>query len=205
MLVAVLLLGLNEIYQDKGKPVKDPIASATPEKLSHSLNDSRAEYRMMAAEELVRRHHPSAGDLLLPLLQDPDGNVRGRAAVLLGQLRDIRAVDRIVLLLDNPNYGTQLDAVRSLGLIGDGRAVAPLLSLLYRPNFAGVAAEALAKIGDQRAVGPLIGFLEKAKKENKFSRARRCGVSLILTGCIPGCDGLSCSQSLSGARFFPSL
>jgi HEAT repeat protein len=88
--------------------------------------------------------------------------------VLLGQLREKRAVDRIIAFLDDPDYGTQLDAVRSLGEIGDGRAVEPLLAVINRPNFSGVAAEALAKIGDRRAVGPLIGFLENANREDQI-------------------------------------
>ncbi len=166
--VAVLLFVSNEIFQYKGKPAKDPFLSAPVEQLVHSLRDPQDENRVRAAEELVRRHHPSAADLILPLLQDTNTNVRDRATVLLGQLRDSRAVDRIVRLLDDPDYGTQIDAVRSLGEIGDDRAVAPLLAVLRRPNFGGVVAEALAKIGDQRGIGPLIGFLENAAKENQL-------------------------------------
>jgi hypothetical protein len=164
VIVAILLLGSNELFQDRGKPVKDPFVSAPAEHLIKSLGDPQAENRMRAAEELVQRHSPSAGELILPLLQDTNSDVRDRAIVLLGRLRDKRAVDRIVMLLDDPDYGTQLDAVRSLGEIGDSRAVAPLLAMLNRPNFSGVVAEALAKIGDQRAVGPLIGFLENAHR-----------------------------------------
>jgi len=168
VIVATLLLGSNELFQDRGKPVKDPIVSASAEHLIKSLSDPQAENRVRAAEELVQRHRPSAGDLILPLLQDTNGNVRDRATVLLGQLRDNRAVDRIVMLLDDPDYGAQLDAVRSLGEIGDSRAVAPLLTALNRPNFSGVVAEALAKIGDQLAVGPLIGFLENATRVDQM-------------------------------------
>lgn len=169
VIVAVLLFASNEIYQNRGKPANEPFVSATADQLFSSLSDPQAENRMLAAEELVRRHHPSAGDLILTLLRDTNSNVRGRAAVLLGQLRDLRAVDRIIMLLDDPSYGTQLDAVRSLGEIGDDRAVAPLLAVLYRPNFGGIVAEALAKIGDQRGVGPLIGFLEDSRKENQLN------------------------------------
>jgi len=171
--VAFLLVGFNSLFQEMGfikrpEPLKDPFATASSDYLIKSLGDPQPEARLRAGEELVRRHYPSAGDLILPLLEDSSGYVRGRAAVLLGQLRETRAVDRIVTLLDDPDYGTQLDAVRSLGEIGDSRAVAPVLGVLNRSNFSGVAAEALAKIGDKRAVGPLIGFLENAKREDQM-------------------------------------
>jgi HEAT repeats/PBS lyase HEAT-like repeat len=167
VIVAVLLLGLNEHFQDRGRPTKDPFVSASSEQIVQFLRDPQPENRSRAAEELVQRHYPAAGDLILPLLKDGSGSVRGRAAVLLGQLRDKRAVDRIVMLLDDPDYGTQIDAVRGLGEMGERRAVAPLLAALHRPNFSGIIADALAKIGDQRAVGPLIDYLENTTKEDE--------------------------------------
>lgn len=174
VIAASLLLGFNSLFQEMGltvkkpEPLKDPFVTASAEHLIKSLNDSQPDSRVRAAEELVHRHYPSVGDLILPLLQDNNGYVRSRAIVLLGQLREKRAVDRIIAFLDDPDYGTQLDAVRSLGEIGDGRAVEPLLAVINRPNFSGVAAEALAKIGDRRAVGPLIGFLENANREDQI-------------------------------------
>lgn len=173
VIAAFLLLGFNSLFQEMGlikkpAPLKDPFVTASADHLIKSLSDPQPESRVRAAEELVQRHYPSAGDLILPLLQDKSGYVRGRATVLLGRLRDKRAVDRLVTFLDDPDYGTQLDAVRSLGEIGDSRAVAPLLTVLNRPNFSGVVAEALAKIGDRQAVGPLIGYLEHAKREDQM-------------------------------------
>jgi hypothetical protein len=172
IILAFLILGFHSLFREMGiiekpKPLKDPFVTASIDHLIKSLSDPQPISRVRVAEELKQRHYPSAGDLILPLLQDKSGYVRGRAIVLLGQLRDRRAVDRIVGFLDDPDYGTQLDAVRSLGEIGDSRAVAPLLAVLNRPHFSGVVAEALAKIGDQRAVGPLIEFLQNAKREDQ--------------------------------------
>jgi len=167
-IAAVLLLGFNERFQDRGKPVEDPFVSASTDHLTKSLSDPQPDNRVRAAQELVQRNYPSAEDLILPLLEDRNGFVRGRAIVLLGQLRDKRAVERIVEFLDDSDYGTQIDAVRSLGQIGDSRALTPLLAVLNRPHFSGVVAEALARIGDQRAVGPLIEFLENAKREDQI-------------------------------------
>jgi HEAT repeat protein len=166
VIVAVLLLGLNELFQDRGKPAKNPFASASTEELIRSLGDPQAENRLRAAQALVQRHHPSAGDHIMPLLQDPNRNVRCRATALLGQLRDRRAVDPIITFLDDPDYEIQLAAVRSLGEIGDSSSVEPLLAVIHRPHFSGIVAEALANIGNRRAVGPLIDILENKTGED---------------------------------------
>jgi hypothetical protein len=163
VIVAGLLVGLGEVSEDRGKPVNDPFVLA-----SHSLSDPLPDNRARAAQELVQRQCTCAADLVLPLLQDEDADVRSRAIVLCGQLREGRAVDIIVGRLNDPDYGTQVEAVRSLGEIGDGRAVAPLLAVIRRPHLSGVVADALAKIGDQRAVGPLIDFLEDTKREDEL-------------------------------------
>jgi hypothetical protein len=172
VLVAFLLLGFNSLFQEMGlihpkQPtlLKNSIADASLDQLTKSLHDPMPQNRAGAAEELVRRRHPASGDLILPLLQDSDAHVRERSVVLLGQLRDKRAVPGIISLLDDPDYGVQLAAVRSLGEIGDKRAVAPLITVLDRQNFGGVVAEALSQIGDRRAVGPLIDFLDKAQQK----------------------------------------
>ncbi|MFH2067569.1 MAG: HEAT repeat domain-containing protein [Pseudomonadota bacterium] len=190
MIVALLFLYINDLSQDRGELAKDPFVSASADMLIQSLSDRENEYnRLSAAQELVQRNYPSAGELILPLLQDKSGDVRGRAACLLGQLRDKRAVDGIVILLDDKEYGTRLDAVWSLGEIRDNRAVSPLLEVLNRPNFSGVAAEALARIGDRRAVGPLIGFLESEDRMGRLQSHKWVISSLEnLTGQKYGSD-----------------
>ncbi|MCB9452520.1 MAG: HEAT repeat domain-containing protein [Anaerolineaceae bacterium] len=52
---------------------------------------------------------------------------RGRAALMLGNLRDIRAVDSLIKALDAPGFQTPVYAAEALGKIGDRRAIEPLL------------------------------------------------------------------------------
>ncbi|HUN09540.1 MAG TPA: HEAT repeat domain-containing protein [Aggregatilineales bacterium] len=54
---------------------------------------------------------------------------RGRAALMLGQLKDYRAVDTLIQALDAPGFLTPVHAAEALGKIGDPRAVQPLLSV----------------------------------------------------------------------------
>lgn len=56
--------------------------------------------------------------------------VRGRAALMLGKLKDIRAVPTLIRALDAPGFQTPLNAAQALGKIGDTRAIDPLLSFV---------------------------------------------------------------------------
>jgi len=71
-----------------------------------------------------------AGDLatesLIRLLKGPDPDVRRRAASLLGDIRDKRAVEALISALADIDDHVSGNAALSLGKIGDARAVNPL-------------------------------------------------------------------------------
>jgi HEAT repeat protein len=85
---------------------------------------------------VVRNHHE---DLI----------VRGRAALMLGKLGDLRAVQSLIEALDAPGYQTPLNAAQSLGELGDPRAIPSLVSMLDSSHdaYRKVAQEALNKLG----------------------------------------------------------
>ncbi len=56
--------------------------------------------------------------------------VRGRAAQMLGKMRDRRAVDPLITALDARGYQTPIHAAEALGRLGDARAIEPLLNML---------------------------------------------------------------------------
>ncbi|MEP7293359.1 MAG: HEAT repeat domain-containing protein [Chloroflexota bacterium] len=60
--------------------------------------------------------------------------VRGRAAMMLGKLGDVRAVEPLIRALDAPGYQTPLYAAESLGKLGDRRAIQPLLRIIESHN-----------------------------------------------------------------------
>jgi HEAT repeat protein len=74
---------------------------------------------------------------------------RGRAALMLGKLRDLRAVDPLIQALDAPGFQTPLFAAQALGRIGDPRAIEPLLAMLNsgHEKFREAAMEALKHLG----------------------------------------------------------
>lgn len=74
---------------------------------------------------------------------------RGRAALMLGKLRDMRAVEPLIQALDAPGFQTPLFAAQALGKIGDPRAIEPLLAMLNsgHERFREAALEALKNLG----------------------------------------------------------
>lgn len=60
--------------------------------------------------------------------------VRGRAALMLGKLRDPRAVEPLIQALDAPGFQTTLHAAEALGKLGDTRAIEPLLRVVEEHN-----------------------------------------------------------------------
>jgi HEAT repeat protein len=73
---------------------------------------------------------------------------RGRAAMMLGKLRDTRAVDPLIQALEAPGFKTPIYAAEALGKIGDPRAIEPLLAALETSNetFRQAAEEALKRL-----------------------------------------------------------
>ena len=75
--------------------------------------------------------------------------VRGRAALMLGKLKDDRAVPPLIRALDAPGFVTPYNAAQALGKIGDPRAIDALLSFADNSNdkTRSAAVEALRRLG----------------------------------------------------------
>jgi HEAT repeat protein len=75
--------------------------------------------------------------------------VRGRAALMLGKLKDNRAVPTLIRALDAPGFQTPMNAAEALGRIGDARAIDALVGFAdaSRDKTRVVALEALKQLG----------------------------------------------------------
>lgn len=75
--------------------------------------------------------------------------VRGRAALMLGKLKDDRAVVALIEALDAPGFQTPYHAAVALGRIGDPRAIEALLNLAdnSRDKTRQAAIQALQQLG----------------------------------------------------------
>lgn len=80
-----------------------------------------------------------------------DTIARGKAALMLGKLRDLRAVPALIHALSASGFKTPIFAAEALGKIGDRRAIRQLLiEIEFRPNdetFQKAASEALRRLG----------------------------------------------------------
>jgi HEAT repeat protein len=109
---------------------------------------------MVGGEEALRA-------LMMTVRNDHEDLItRGRAAMMLGKLRDVRAVEPLIRALDAPGFTTPVYAAEALGKIGDRRAIGPLLSALSVGNetLTKAALEALHKLGyesEQAEVEPV--------------------------------------------------
>lgn len=106
---------------------------------------------------------------LINRLNDDDSDIRAKAAVELGRMKDVHAVPSLLrALLDESAY-VRWEAAEALGRIGDPTAVVPLVKALKDEDEAvrWEAAEALGELGDHFALEPLI---ESLKDEDEFVR-----------------------------------
>jgi HEAT repeat protein len=105
---------------------------------------------MVGGEDAVRA-------LIMTVRNDHEDLIaRGRAALMLGKLRDMRAVEPLIQALDAPGFKTPVYAAEALGKIGDPRAIQPLLNVLNSGNdtLQEAANEALKRLGYARESEP---------------------------------------------------
>lgn len=98
---------------------------------------------MVGGEQAVRA-------LIMTVRNDHEDLItRGRAAMMLGKLRDTRAVVPLIQALEAPGFKTPVYAAEALGKIGDPRAIEPLLAAVSSNNdtFRRAALDALTRLG----------------------------------------------------------
>jgi len=103
---------------------------------------------------------------------------RVKAAEILGEMGDTRAVPSLIDALHDPYVDVQWLAAQSLGKLKDPRAVDPLILLLSAEDkWARLGAViGLEGIGDPRAVVPLMKILKDPKKKVRAKSAHALGI-----------------------------
>lgn len=109
----------------------DPDPNVMKELLAE-LRDVNKEKRRTAVMKLGMLGGDQAVRTLITLLtnENEDLIVRGRSALMLGKLRDQRAVDALIRALRAPGHQTPVYAAEALGNIGDRRAIPYLLAMV---------------------------------------------------------------------------
>jgi HEAT repeat protein len=106
---------------------------------------------------------------VMPLIEtcsSDDIDVRVKAIIALGKMRDPKSIATLIKLLKNKKKtASRKYAAEALGRIGDVCAVAPLIEALSsdEKDVRNAAADALGELGDKTAVAPLIQVLSHHK------------------------------------------
>jgi HEAT repeat protein len=112
--------------------------------------------RNLSAEILVKLGSESI-PALVPLVRDPDRDVRKFAVDILGLIGDPEPLDAIVSLLADPDENVVVSAVEALGNLHHPRALPALEETYDRVQYTrATVAEAVGKIKDPQATGFLL-------------------------------------------------
>ena len=162
--VFVSLLLFNVVCAATASDEEQRLKGLTIKQLSDIVSDKTKDNttRWYATSELARRKEPSSKPLLITLLDDGDGDVRGAAAWGLCQIGGKDAQDALLAFLrtslESGNWGDLPRATEAQKELPDKRALDLLIQCLnvttkkgWTPDFKGYAAEALGKIGDSKA------------------------------------------------------
>ncbi len=96
------------------------------------------------------------------------GELRGKAASILGRLKDRRAVESLIRGLADPDAGVRAGAAAALGALGDARAVRPLAAAL-KDHPSSVVIDALADIGDAEGAEPIFSLAKDKDPQLRLS------------------------------------
>ena len=115
----------------------------------------------------LTRQDKQYGQLLLPLLQDKDPEIRAQAAKWLGDVRYVAAGPALMPLLSDPNSRARFFAAEALGRIAYEPAIQPLIELLKANNdedayIRHAGSLALARIGKAAPVVALANHPSRA-------------------------------------------
>ena len=100
-------------------------------------------------------------DLLIPLLKDPDPEVREAVARSIEQLEVSGDLNEILTRLKTGDTGTRVAAIHALGTVGGKKVIAPLVYCANRPetDLRSAAIEVLGRLADLTTLPTLLELL----------------------------------------------
>ena len=158
------------------------IGGATVPLLYSLLKDKDDDVRKFALDLIIDIHQGVDHEKILPLLRDPNQNVRASAAKAVGVVMQQNAVPHLIEALKDEEW-VVFSALEALSRIKDDAAVLPIVELLESPSITlrCAAIEALGSIGSSVATEPLLAYFPAADEMGK----REVVKSLVKTGVAP--------------------
>lgn len=124
-------------------------------------------------------------DALIPLLKDPDPDVRSTAASAIEQLEVTCDLNDILHALKTGNTGTRISSIYALGKIGGEKVIAPLIYCAGRPE-TDIRAAAVEMLGSLAIPATLPALFERLEDQNNAVQAR----AITALGNFPPSDEL---------------
>jgi len=160
-------------YETKGE--RGQVSAETRDKIKRLIADLRSYdgvVRREARQTLAFIGKPAV-DCLIPLLKDPDDEVRWEAAKVLGDIGDSKAASDLVTLLMDHNYGVRWLAAEALIPLGRNALLPLLEKLTEHPESSWLRRGAhyvldtlIKRVPDLKdVVGPVISALEGFEPE----------------------------------------
>lgn len=143
------------------------VGQADIQQLITELGSKDQEQQLEAARKLSTVGSQAVEPLIDALVNNKNRDVRKNAAVVLGMIKDARALDALVKCLKDRDGIVRWSSAWSLGEIGDVGAIDGLVDAL-KDSYSTTrhrAAEALGKIGSDRAISHLFPLLRDSNKE----------------------------------------
>jgi len=174
------------------------VSDASVDALIREVEETQSKrLRLRAIRALGELKHAAALPLLRKLMEEPDRNIvetaqearskigmaawaRHGAVIVLGNIRDARAVPALISALADSSEYVRVEAARALAKIRDERAVEPLISVLEQDELHWVrreAATALHVVGvhSSGVVEALVNALQDGSWEVRAEVARALG------------------------------
>src|SRR6185436_11601204 len=129
LLLEALLDSTSRIRQLAANGLVETADAATIDRLTDMLRVEDAAARSAALETLPKLG-TRATPFIIPLLTDPDGDVRIFAANVLAHIPDPAAVEPLCTALKDSNANVRNAAAEAMGKSGDTRGVEPLLEAI---------------------------------------------------------------------------
>lgn len=168
------------------------IGHRSPELIYKLLKDKDPDIRKFALDLIADIKTGFDGERIIPLLNDPNGNVRAAAAHALGELRYMEAIPALVERLQDEEWVVfyvlqalaQLQAVDAIDKIGE--LLLSTDSLLIKSE----AIETLRKLGTEKVAEPLLKYFTVATRMKKKEIVK----ALISIGVLP--DGQDLKEEI---------
>lgn len=155
------------------------------------------------AVEVIEQLAPDALACTLPVLHDPDPNVRKLIVDALGKRADARFIEPLLPMLTDPDPNLRAAAAEALGHLKAAGAVRALVALLQDEEWVVFSAvSALAEIGDPAALLPLLDLVRRGTPLARYAAIEAIG-SLDAGGLSPAT--LVTMIETSGSELHPAL